>query len=137
MPITLISLYELNQNPCDLLAALEKWKLIPKEGEYYCPRCEGALALNKCKEDGWRWQCNNRISKHKQKAEKCGLCVRFRKGTFFANSHLSYFNILAFSHLWAEGVQLRVIKLELGIGCDNTLVNWSSFCREVIYFLNA
>ena len=64
-------------------------------------------------------------------------CVRFRKGTFFANSHLSYFNILAFSHLWAEGVQLRVIKLELGIGCDNTLVNWSSFCREVIYFLNA
>jgi len=37
--------------------------------------------------------------------------------------------------MWAEGHQLRQIKLELKIVSDNTLVDWASFCREV--FLDA
>ena len=134
MPITLINLYELNKNPPDFLKSMQNWGLIPK-GEYRCSRCDGFLKICICNEDGWRWQCNNKISKNKQKAENCGFRVRFRKGTFFAGSRLSYFNILAFAHFWAEGVQLRVIKLELGIGSDNTLINWASYCREVYFVL--
>ena len=94
-------------------------------------KCSYPMVLHADQDDGWRWKCNNKISERKQKAVACGGHVRFRKGTFFAGSHLSYFNILAFAHLWAEGVQLRVIKLELGVGSDQTLVNWSSYCREV------
>lgn len=131
MPITLIQLYELNKDPAALLEALQKWHLIPRQGNYNCPKCSGALTLRPDSEDGWRWHCDNKISERKQKAVPCGGRVRFRKGTFFAGSHLDYFNILAFAHFWAVGVQLRVIKLELGIGSDHTLINWSSFCREV------
>ena len=131
MPITLIKLYELNKNPPALLEAMQEWNLIPRVGGYKCPKCSYPMVLYADQDDGWRWKCNNKISERKQKAVACGGHVRFRKGTFFAGSHLSYFNILAFAHLWAEGVQLRVIKLELGVGSDQTLVNWSSYCREV------
>ena len=131
MPITLIKLYELNKNPPALLEAMQEWNLIPRVGGYKCPKCSYPMVLHADQDDGWRWKCNNKISERKQKAVACGGHVRFRKGTFFAGSHLSYFNILAFAHLWAEGVQLRVIKLELGVGSDQTLVNWSSYCREV------
>ena len=130
MPITLIKLYELNKNPPALLEAMQEWNLIPRVGGYKCPKCSYPMVLHADQDDGWRWKCNNKISERKQ-AVACGGHVRFRKGTFFAGSHLSYFNILAFAHLWAEGVQLQVIKLELGVGSDQTLVNWSSYCREV------
>ena len=133
MSVTLINLYKLNQTPAELLEAMQNWKLIPKEGSYLCPKCSGKLTLNANKKDGWRWHCNNKISQRKQKAEPCGCRVRLRTGTFFANSHMSYFSVLAFAHLWAGGIQLRVIKLELEIGSDETLVNWASFCREVLF----
>jgi hypothetical protein len=131
MPITLIEVYELHKNPEQLLEAMQKWQLIPKEGNYNCPNCSGVILLYPDSEDGWRWHCKNKISEPKQRPVSCGTRVRLRKGTFFEKSHLSYFQLLSFAHLWAEGVPLRVIKLELSIGSDHTLVDWASYCREV------
>ena len=89
MPITLVKLYELNKNPPALLEAMQEWNLIPRVGGYKCPKCSYPMVLHSDQDDGWRWKCNNKISERKQKAVACGGHVRFRKGTFFASSHLT------------------------------------------------
>lgn len=132
MPINLIQLFRLNSDLDAFLGMMQAWNLVPIEGEYACPNCNAPLKLYRDSEDGWRWRCNNKVSVRKQAAQPCGTKVRFRTGTFFAQSNLSYFNILAFAHLWAIGAPLRIIKIQLDIGSNNTLTDWASFCREVI-----
>jgi hypothetical protein len=130
-PLNLIKIYDICKNKEILLKSLQEWGLVPKIGEFYCPKCDEPMRLFNQGDRDWRWTCLNKISVRKQAAKPCGKKVEFRTGTFFARSKLDYFEILGFSHLWAEGLQLRQIALQLGIGSDHTLVDWSSFCREV------
>ena len=85
MSITSIQLFELNKNP-EFLQALQSWKLVPVE--YRCPNCSGLLTINSCKEEGWRWHCNNKISGRKQKAHRCDTRLSFGKGTFLRETIL-------------------------------------------------
>ncbi len=87
-----------------------------------------------CRPDGWRWHCTNKIRKYaKPKGVKCGQTQEFRKGTFFEHSHMSIFQILGFAHLWMQKFPLNVIRRELKLISNSTLVDWASFCREVVF----
>ena len=132
MPFNLVRIHTLCQSG-DLLEQLRIWGLVPYE--LLCPTCGVPLHLFVDSEDGWRWKCKNIVALRRQSLKKCNAKIRFRTGTFFERAHLSYFQILGFAHLWVLGVPLRVIKIQLDIGSDNTLVDWSSFCRYVIFMV--
>jgi len=131
---TLIKIYELCKRDDEgrfkeeLLQQLQEWGLIPKK--VLCSRCESPMILGRYLES-WRWHCTAYIVENKQKAVICRTTERLHANTFFAGSHLTYLQMLGFVHLWAEGSQLRFIGKQLGINSDHTLVDWSSFCREV------
>ncbi len=129
MSLNLVKIYDICRDNDTLLENLQNWGLIPREKS--CPKCGYGMSLMNVKEDGWTWYCSNKISIRKQRATKCSQKVSMRKGSFFNRSHMSYFQILGFAHLWSEGLQLRQIKCQLEIGSTATLVDWSSFCREV------
>jgi transposase-like protein len=131
MSINLIRFHELCKSESELIDKLKKWGLIPKKLK--CKKCDNFMVLIHCGDFDWRWRCHSYIKRDKKKREKCSGSVRFRTGTFFEKSRLSLFKILGFAHLWAEGTPLRIIKRQLDIGSDNTLVDWSSFCREIMF----
>ena len=106
---------------------LQVWSLVP--WVLNCPSCTVWMNVYNCIEDGWR--CKNKINARKQAGKVCDQNVRLQLGTFFACSHLSYFQVLGFSHLWARGFPLRFIGNELDISSRHTLLDWSSFCREL------
>ncbi|CAF4294374.1 unnamed protein product [Didymodactylos carnosus] len=133
--INLIDLYKLNpeNDGKDLIKKLQEWGALPKEGEYLCPNGhELGLYKDKSCIDGFKWKCSQMISKPKQKPSKCNYGASVRKGTFFARSHLSLFQICGFVHLWVHNSELRVIEKEMRISKRFT-VDWSSFCREVVF----
>jgi hypothetical protein len=49
------------------------------------------------------------ISKKRWDKKRCTYQARFRKGTFFARSHLSIWQILVFANLWVMNVDLNII----------------------------
>jgi len=50
----------------------------------------------------------------------------------FFKSHLSLFQIVAFSYLWLKNVSLSFIMEQISIS-ENTAVDWATFHREVIF----
>lgn len=58
--------------------------------------------------------------------------MSLRKGTFFARSHMSLLDICGFVNLWVMSCTFPVIHLQLRLA-NQTIVDWSSFCREVCY----
>ena len=135
MPLNLIKIYDICRENETLPVHLENWGLVPKVGDYLCPKCDQPMKLLYFQNEGWFWDCQSKTPIRKQAPKRCNKRVSMRKKTFFNKSHLSYFQILGFAHLWSEGHQLRQIKQQLEIGQDHTLVDWSSFCREVIFII--
>ena len=131
MPLNLIKIYDICRENNRLPTQLQNQGLIPTEGIYLCPKCNEPMKLLYFEKQGWNWDCKSEKSIRKQAKKICNTRVSMRKNTFFNKSHLSYFQILGFAHLWSEGHQLRQIKQQLEISQNNTLVDWSSFCREV------
>jgi len=89
MPFNLLKIYDICKSDEALLQQLQDWRLVPSYRN--CPSCENPMKLLPNKEDGWMWRCKNKIVKRKQSPKECGKMIRFRTGTFFARSHLSYF----------------------------------------------
>lgn len=58
--------------------------------------------------------------------------MSFRPGTFFERSKLSIFEIITFVNLWVGNASLTLIEEPLEIS-HQTSVDWSSFCREVLF----
>ena len=134
MPLNLIKIYDICRENDTLPGQLQKWGLVPKEGEFLCPKCDDPMKLLYFQNQGWCWDCQSKKSIRKQASKRCNKRISMRRKTFFNKSHLSYFQILGFAHLWCEGHQLRQIQQHLEIFQRHTLVDWSSFCREVIFY---
>ena len=133
MSLNLIKIYDICRENKTLPVQLQNWGLVPQEGIYLCPKCNEPMKLLHFEKQGWYWDCKSEKPIKNQAKKICNTRVSMRTNTFFNNSKLSYFQILGFAHLWSEGHQLRQIKTHLEIGKDHTLVDWSSFCREVIF----
>lgn len=58
--------------------------------------------------------------------------MSLRKSTFFGKSHLCLLDITGFVNLWVMSCTFPVIQLQLRMA-NQTIVDWSSFCREVVY----
>ena len=129
MALNLIKIYDICREKNTEKNKLQDCGLIPMD--FNCPQCSEFMKLKHMVRDGWTWTCDNKVTQRNQTPKRCRKKVSLRKGTFMGQSHLSTFQILGFAHLWSEGLQLRQIKRQLEIGSDNTLVDWSSFCREV------
>jgi len=63
---------------------------------------------------------------------KINCSMSLRKGTFFANSHMSLLDVCGFVNLWVMSCKFPIIQLQLRLA-NQTIVDWSSFCREVCY----
>lgn len=58
--------------------------------------------------------------------------MSLRKSTFFEKSHQCLLDITGFVNLWVMSCTFPVIQLQLRMA-NQTIVDWSSFCREVVY----
>lgn len=60
-----------------------------------------------------------------------------RSGSFFAESKLDLWQILALSYFWctgagsSRGLSQQQLKKELEINSNHTIVDWKQFCRDV------
>lgn len=99
-----------------------------------CENCSSLMVLHKDASivDGMRWRCNGKIVKDKKKAKTCNATKSYRHGTFFDGTHLEVWKVLGFIDLWLKKVQQNHIA-ELLETSEKSLVDWSSFCREVVF----
>jgi transposase-like protein len=99
-----------------------------------CPKCAAVMVEVKdiSAADGLKWVCTANIVQKKKKPKKCRYSRSYRTNTFFAGTHLDLWKILGFIDLWLKKVQLNHISSLLDVS-ERTLVDWSSFCREVTF----
>ena len=101
--------------------------------------CEGCGEL--CRKDlsKFAFCCDRRHvirdSRRRRKAWRCRYRRSMFTGTWFARSHLSVAKVCEFSCLWLNLPYPRqfLLKMEIGVSV-HTVVNWSSYCREVCTF---
>lgn len=72
--------------------------------------------------DHFGWKCRVR---------NCRTRVGLRHGSFFAGHNLSLSTCLELLYWWCLDVPQHVVKQELDIRCDNTIVNWFKYARDV------
>ena len=91
--VKLTEVHEICKDRAVLLEKLREWQLIPTN--YNCPTCGNSMKLIETtdRQDGWRWQCEAKVSIRKQAAQNCHTRVEFRTGTLFARSKLSIFQV--------------------------------------------
>lgn len=131
MPTTIFDIFKmsLDNNGLPLIHFLMDLGAIPKVMK--CPR-DHTLAL-RVEGHSFKWYCNNYYTIGKKKPSRCGYSKSLTHGTFFSHSHLSIAKICLFVSLWTDNVQLNIIGKHIDVTSNNTLVDWSSFCREVCY----
>lgn len=134
MEYNLTRLYDLCLDKNKLLEQLQKWKIVPRVGEYGCPQCGASLKLgndtSRC--DGFRWRCHNKWRKSdKKRLKRCDTSVEFRHKTLFARSKLPMFKMLGFINLWLDSVAITIISKQMHIAMA-TCVGWATFYRESI-----
>lgn len=114
-----------------LIRSLMDIGVLPAENVLKCPRGH-PLTLRK-DDKTYKWYCKAYITGSHSKPKKCQYSQSIRKGTFFEKSHLSITSICMFVNLWVDNVKLKTIGKQVGIKATHTLVDWSSFCREVVF----
>lgn len=78
MPLNLIKIYDICRENDTLPGQLQKWGLVPKEGEFLCPKCDDPMKLLYFQNQGWCWDCQskNQLENKLQKdATSEFLCV--------------------------------------------------------------
>lgn len=68
----------------------------------------------------------------KQEPVNCNIRIHPTQCKFFHQSHLSIFTICAIVNLWVAKVSLKTIAKHTRTLSTKTLVDWLSFCREVV-----
>jgi len=103
---------------------------------WWCESC-GEL----CRKDlaNFTFRCDRRHvrrdSRRRRQAWRCHYYRSMFTGTWFARSHLSISKVCQLNCLWLNLPYPRqfIIKTEIGVSVP-TVVDWSSFCREVCIF---
>lgn len=132
-----IYFYKLGLDKSSQLKKLQEWGLILEDGLFPCPSCKGAMQISPdaSRQDGFYWRCINanvNSLKMKKKAVPCRQRISIRSKTFFEGSHLEIWQILGFVVGWVHNVDSAFNCINVDI-CKQTAVDWSSFCREVVY----
>lgn len=93
-----------------------------------CPTCHEQVDLNI---NSFRFTCDRRYRTHKN-TRKCRFRRSGKNGTWFASSKLQFEDIMYLTVLWLKLPHPRQAFITKELSCTNeTVVNWSSFCREV------
>lgn len=102
-----------------------------------CENCGVELTINK---ETLLFRCQRRYStatssKKKRVLKKCNFKKSAKVGTWFGNSNLKLATIcmIIASFLMLRPPRQEDLEEELGIS-STTVVDWFSFCREVVYF---
>lgn len=91
-----------------------------------CPRCGNILTLNRC-----RASLSTSGQKQKRRVQ-CDFKQSAKTKTWFANVRLSLLTAVTFiaEWLWVPAPRYNFISEDLEVS-SHTIVDWSSFCREV------
>ena len=92
----------------------------------YCVRCfEGRLTLKNDSSygrDDFIWRCTKK---------ECGYKVSVRAGSWFENSHLTLKEFVKLTYYWVHKTRQETARRWVRINCEETVVDWYNFCREV------
>lgn len=99
-----------------------------------CTNCGSLMVLrvDKTTVDGCKWKCTGKLVKAKKATKICNATKSYRHGTFFEGTHLEIWQVLGFMDLWLKKVQHNHISELIGVS-EVSLVDWSSFCGEVLF----
>lgn len=94
-----------------------------------CEQCGKPASLHF---DRKLWRCQKWVAKQKKKKAKCNWSQSVYKGTFFDKAHLDLESVLLFVNIYLrECFSFVFVRNELQLS-DPTIVDWASFCREVL-----
>lgn len=116
------------ENEANLRSFLESHGLIMKSPRT-CPGCANELVLPK---DGLRWRCRKNVYRGKKKIV-CNFDESINANTFFQGTHLSWKQVCYFVayHVLFNPPRMQILIDEVEI-CGRTVVDWSSYIREVL-----
>jgi len=88
-----------------------------------CTICNSSMhmAPKTASSDGLRWRCRKKDHEQEQS---------LRKGSWLEKSNLTMEEVIELTYWWAVGTPQHLIKSQMKLS-DNTIVDWSNFCREV------
>ena len=99
--------------------------LLPSE--MLCPMCSNPMQWTRCKDrsDGYKYECRGNHTAKRHRVEHSIRC-----GSWFENSNLTLQEIMKLTYWWCADLRENQIKAQLRLS-DNTIVDWSMFCREI------
>ena len=99
--------------------------LLPSE--MLCPMCSNPMMWTTCKDrsDGYKYECPRGQGAKRYRVEQS-----IRHGSWFEKSNLTLQEIIKITFWWCADLRENQIKTQLRIN-DNTIVDWSMFCREI------
>lgn len=123
--LTEIIMMDKSENGKGLIRQLMEWGTLAPEGEHLCLKCNHSMRLE-LNGSNYRWKCYHRID-----GKKCNYAVSLKTGTIFACSHLSILQICMIANLWVDNVHLGVIRKQVRIMSQHTIVDWCSHLRAI------
>ena len=101
-----------------------------------CPLCEKQLTLNR---ESKFFRCRNSSNGRNKKRKKnvqCNFVQSYKTGTWFENVRLPLLTAITFivEWLWLSPPRFGFTSDDLRIS-SHTFVDWSSFCREVRFYV--
>lgn len=106
------------------------------ESSIDCPKCGNKIILNR---ESLTFRCHKRINvaknKRKRKSQNCNYYQSVKTGTWFQFSNLPLSTVCKFiAHfLWIPVPRYTYISEDLLLS-SRTVVDWSSFCRELCVY---
>ena len=111
-----------------IIGFLQNLKLLPRSKVCSCGSTM-KFSAGRNSSDGFSFRCCVR---------SCRKEVSLRKGTFFYQSQLSFFQVLRLLHLWSDSkTDQQYVMKECSIGSYTTVVDWKNFIRDIClgYFI--
>ena len=125
MSLVYDDIFEITRDPLNLILWLQEKGVIGDFARDCVPCLEGKLTLKRDSsygKDGFVWRCTKK---------ECGYKISIRAGSWFENSHLTLQQVVKLTYYWVYKTRQETVKRELKISCDETVVDWYNFCREV------
>lgn len=90
----------------------------------FCDSCgsECSFVSRKGISDGKSWKCRRR---------ECRNRASIRRGSFFADHNLPLTTMVEMIYWWCMDVEQKVVKQQLGISSNHTMVDWFNYCRDI------
>lgn len=98
-----------------------------------CRQCDSRVHISENEFERIFYRCYKTVIRGNKKRAVCHTKSSAVSGTFFEKSHLSLRQVVHLTHIFLSSRRARVVYAQSEVDCSRkTVIDWFSFCREVI-----